>query len=354
MGFQDFTKDRGSLLSKIPAFEPPDFADPCNLPLTARKPEDQHLDEIPDQSANTNTLPFSHMNSAEWEECYKVVSQVFTGHYRQPGERQEVDRHLEVGKGDLMSSQSRWDRRQAQGSVTIDIDSTLALFTDLSVINTVLKFTVVANPAKNLTNSVHLRYKDMPLHWIPHFHIGEFGHDPNWDLFVFLPKLYRSGVKRTKNNLYNHIPEEKKALFMDEVFLPAVRKHLTPNESQHWPSSYAAEHAKSRAPGIEGRSTQKRDRGLYQLITHPLDPRHIPLVWKSCRQTLIRRREQEFDAFVGLQFFISSKGHKNRTANSLSPDPDNMETHGDDLETHAGGFAKLMNTFKEKVTAHLG
>src|SRR5205809_922460 len=110
----------------------------------------------------------------------------------------------------------------AKGQATLDIDSILAMFTDLSAINTMIKISIVSNPIKNLKQSVHLMHQGVPLHYIPHFHLGRFGHDPDFDLYIMLPKLYNKEIKRRKGNLYNHVLEEIRATFMHTCFLPAV------------------------------------------------------------------------------------------------------------------------------------
>ena len=68
--------------------------------------------------------------------------------------------------------------------MSLDIDSILALFTDLSVINTVVAISIVVNPMKNLKRSIHLIHNRILWHWIHHFHLGQFGHDLMFDLFI--------------------------------------------------------------------------------------------------------------------------------------------------------------------------
>jgi len=60
-----------------------------------------------------------------------------------------------VGKGDMMFANSRRRKEKACGEVSLDIDSILALFKDLSVINTVVAISFMANLMKNLKRSVH-------------------------------------------------------------------------------------------------------------------------------------------------------------------------------------------------------
>jgi len=120
----------------------------------------------------------------------------------------------------------------ARGEATLDVDSVLALSMDLSMINTEIAVSIVANPMKNLKKSVHLNHNETPLHLIPHFHHGHFEHDIKFDLFIFLPALYNKDLKRWKNNRFNHVSEELRAEFMDRCLLPAIKGVMTPLKDQ--------------------------------------------------------------------------------------------------------------------------
>jgi hypothetical protein len=236
---------------------------------------------------------------------------------------------LEVGKGDVMFANSKRKRDMVRGEATLDIDSILALFTDLSVIDTVIEISIISNPMKNLRKNVHIIHDGTPLHWIPHFYLGQFGHDPAFELFVFLPALYDRNLKRRKNNLFNHVDEEVRAGFMDKCLLPAIREVVTPNESQSWDFAYVVSQAKSQAIGIEGNQYKEREGGFTQ---QHLDKEDIATVWNICRRRLQRAIHQNgtLKAFRGFQFFINSKGYKHRT--------------------HTSGFSELMKVYKEKVS----
>ncbi len=136
-------------------------------------------------------------------------------------------------------------REMARGETTLDVDSVLALFTDLSMINKEIAISIIVYPTKNLKKSVHIIHNSVPLHWIPHFHLGHFGHDIKFDLFIFLPALYNKDLKRWRNNLFNHVSEELRAEFMDKCLLPVIEDVITPNEGQSWDFSYMLSHAKS-------------------------------------------------------------------------------------------------------------
>ena len=249
------------------------------------------------------------MTVEEWKDCYQTIETIFTGGDNSDDEDAiKLDRYLEVGKGDVMFANSQIRREKARGEVTFDIDSILALFTDLSVIKTVIAISIIANPIKQLKKSVHLIHNGVPLHWIPHFHIGQFGHDPMFDLFIFLPALYNKNLKRRKNNLFNFVDEKLRAEFMDKCLLPAIRQVVTPNESQSWDVSYVVSLAKSQAVGIEGIQYKYQKQSYTQRVTFDLDAENITEVWNSCNLRLRKaiRGNGTLKAFKGFQFFISS------------------------------------------------
>jgi len=307
-GMQEFIDDRYKLLQRIPQFADPDFAQIERLPFEARLPDDDD-ENIQDEWKRFSKDPLSHMTVEEWKDCYQTIETIFTGGDNSDDEDAiKLDRYLEVGKGDVMFANSQIRREKARGEVTFDIDSILALFTDLSVIKTVIAISIIANPIKQLKKSVHLIHNGVPLHWIPHFHIGQFGHDPMFDLFIFLPALYNKNLKRRKNNLFNFVDEKLRAEFMDKCLLPAIRQVVTPNESQSWDVSYVVSLAKSQAVGIEGIQYKYQKQSYTQRVTFDLDAENITEVWNSCNLRLRKaiRGNGTLKAFKGFQFFISS------------------------------------------------
>jgi hypothetical protein len=289
-------------------------------------------DGVEDEWRRFSQDPLSHMNAREWERCHEIIGHIFTGRGESDEENGiQSERYLNIGKGDMMFANSRRKREKAQGKVTLDIDSILALFMDLSAIETMLSASIVANPTKNLNRSVHLIHKGIPLHWIPHFHLGQFGHDPMFDLYMFLPSLYDKEVKRRKNNLFNHVEEKLRAEFMDECLLPAIREVINPNESQSWDFEYVVSQTKSQAVGLEGNPYKRQRESFNQQIKFDLDGKYIAAVWNKCNIRLRRamRRNGTLKMFKGFQFFVNSKGYKHRT--------------------HTEGFSELMSVYKEKV-----
>jgi hypothetical protein len=181
---RDFIDDRQELLRTIPQFAEPDFTQPERLPVKTRLPYDPE-DEVKDEWKKLSGNSFGHMTSNEWNDCHEVISRMFTGGDDSDVEdggsdvenRENVDRYFEMGQDDAMFSKSPRKRKLTRGTTTLDIDSVLALFTDLSMIKTKIVLSIVAYGHKNLRASVHISHHCIPLHWIPHFHLGRFGED---------------------------------------------------------------------------------------------------------------------------------------------------------------------------------
>ena len=211
----EFVNARNEILQQFPILAEPDFAQDDRLPAEARIYEN---DDINDNWTKRLTDSLDHMTAKEWNESWAKMKELFTGG--------DEPKHLAIGKSDITFSKSRVKQKMAKGQVTFDIDSILAMFKDLSVINTVIGISIISNPMKNLKRSVHLAHQGAPLHHIPHFHLGHFGHDPKFDLYVMLPALYDKKMKREKGNLHNHVPEDIRAEFMNTCFLPAVEEAM--------------------------------------------------------------------------------------------------------------------------------
>jgi hypothetical protein len=65
-----------------------------------------------------------------------------------------------------MFSKSPHKRKLARGQTTLDIDSVMALFTDLSMIKTKIVLSIVAYGHKNLRASAHICHHRTPIHII--------------------------------------------------------------------------------------------------------------------------------------------------------------------------------------------
>lgn len=325
ISMEGFIRRRKALLQQIPEFADPDFAQPNMLPVNARMSNDPK-DEVQDEWKELSGKPLTSMTQEEWNRCHEIIEQIFTGTNSNANNQDDDDEDsleappkLEIGKGDMMFDESELNRMLAKGKLRLDIDSVLALFTDLAMIKTVLNISIVPLPTKNLQSDVHIVHNGVPLHWIPHFHLGTFGHDPTFDLFIFLPALYDKGLKRRKNSLFNHVSEKVVAEFMNVCLLPAIKKVLDDGESQEWDFDYELSKVKSNAVGMEGHIHSSERERFRQRLYFDLDAAHIAPVWNICRRWLRRkmRRNRLLKAFRGFQFFISAKNYKYRSGTEV-------------------------------------
>jgi hypothetical protein len=305
-------REREEIFDRVPELRQPDFAQEERLPPIARFDDEPGLKDDWEKHLKDS---LSHMSREEWESAWKDIQELFTG-----GITTEVNRQLSLAKDDLSCSGHRSQRNIAKGQAIIDIDSILAMFTDLSMIQSAISFCITSNPARNLSHTVHLQHKSKPLHHIPHFYLGQFGHDPKFDLYIMLPALYDKDKKRSKRNLYNHVPEVVISQFMNSCFLPSVKKVIGSNEGQSWDFHYEVSKANSMASSKEGKIHSQRKGGFRQEILKTLDGRHVEKVWKCCEVALRREmRSGRLREFKDFQFFINAKGYKHRMRTDNMP-----------------------------------
>ena len=220
----------------------PDFAQDDRLPYEIRVNrhnekarmigEEIQLDDVKDEWRKHCRNSLDHVSNVKWDEHWDFFEDVLTEEPNRP--------NLCLWHEDDVASKSNrcYDPLFAEGEMTFDIDSILALFTDLCVINAPIQFSIMSNSVKNLQNSVHLSCKGIPLHRVPHFYLGTFGHDPHFDLFVMLPALHNSKAKRSNANLHNHVASDIRDAFMTKCLIPSVKEVFDPNERQSWQFDY--------------------------------------------------------------------------------------------------------------------
>jgi len=329
----EFVEDRLSTMESVRELGRPDFANNDRLPPRNRTYYEDEPNEydVEDLSTQLEGAPLSHMSASRWSETCEDTEKLFVGAPTSiPG--QTGLPNLEVGKDcDISTSEDAEKRAKSQGELTLDIDSILALFTDLSAIQTSINIYANSNPAKNLNSTVHLSHQNHPVHHIPQFFIGTLGDSPEYQLYMLLPRLFKKNVRRTKGNLHNHVPERVIELFMDTCFLPAVQETLPPRESQAWHFSFALVKANSKASIKEGNAYKIPGGRVGQQISYRLAKEHIPKVWKKCQRYLRTFIEQdpEYAVFKGYQFFVTGKNFK-------------------DL-LHAENWPQLMKTCRKEV-----
>jgi hypothetical protein len=190
----------------------------------------------------------------------------------------KLDRYLKIGKDDMIFANSMRRRKMTREEATMNMNNILTLFTNLSVINTKIMISIVANPIKNLKKSIHIIHNKTPLHLIPHFHLDHFEHDIKFDLFIFLPALYNKNMKRRKNNLFNHVSEELRAEFMNKYLLSTIQDILTSNKKQSWDFSYMLYQTKSNTVGLKRVQYKSERESLRQYMLFNLDNKNIETI----------------------------------------------------------------------------
>jgi hypothetical protein len=292
----EFIKLREEIFEQVPTFAEPDFAQDSRLPDEARNYKNEDME---DEWEKCLKHSLDHMTTREWD-CYSSsIRELFTG--------SKERRHLASGKSDVMFARDRGKRDMAWGHVTIDIDSILAMFKDLSVIKTVIRISIISNPSRNLKRSVHLVHQGAPLHHMPHFHLGHFGHDPKFELYVMLLILYDKTIKQERGNLHNHVLEDIRAAFMNLCFLPAAEEVIGYNDSQAWDFKYDVSKAKMMAAAREGKVYPMKLDAFHKDIYVDLDAKYINSVWRNCEWRLKTemRRGGKLRRFQGLQFLLT-------------------------------------------------
>jgi len=158
VGIESFTSERSGLLSHAHALENPEFAYDNRLPRQARlNHEDSDEDEW--ENGEIATASLTRVSPGDWKRGYQHLELMFTGgpatddegdESRPRSKRRRLNRYLDLSIRNLLDSPHHDERRRAEGDISFDIDSVLAIFSDLSAINTDVYISIDSNAAKNL------------------------------------------------------------------------------------------------------------------------------------------------------------------------------------------------------------
>jgi len=301
-GMSRFTEERvGYDLPK------PDFAQEEYLPFEARNEKDPRT---PNGCKKMRNGPFSHSSPTEWTHSADSFKRSLCGLNHQGDIRS-----FHMGAEDMTKHSQKPIRDLAHGKLTVDIDSALLLFTDLSLIQCTIDISMVWSPWKNLSSSVHITHHGVPLHRIPHLFLGRFGHDLDFDLYLFAPAAYNKGGKRKREKPANRLSETVMASFMNCCLLKAVHDCIPATHANQWPTRYEIQNAKSTAPAMEGRLYDRRGHTRHMNLTVPLVEQYIAPVWDKCLEYLmreIRQPKSPLSVLDGFQLFACSKNTKDR------------------------------------------
>ena len=70
----------------------------------------------------------------------------------------EKSKHLMINKNDIMFIKDIYKRNMIKNQVIFDINNVITIFTNLSMINMIIKISIVLNSIKNLKMSIHLTH----------------------------------------------------------------------------------------------------------------------------------------------------------------------------------------------------
>jgi len=141
-----------------------DFAlDEC-LPKEAREEE---IDDI-DRRERMLSAPLSFTSHKELSSVAQSFRRVLTGI-----DDSGMMKSFSMEVGNLMYINEKV-KRMTDGRVSVDVNSALALFTDLSMIKYTIDMSINFVPWKNLDFNVHIAHEGIPLYKVPHFFLGTF------------------------------------------------------------------------------------------------------------------------------------------------------------------------------------
>jgi hypothetical protein len=277
--------------------------------------------------------------------CTKVDKQPLS--FSLPEDRAEILKHLEVRLTGL-SNDSSTDKdgdtstpkfdlhigdkccqesslQTLNTSVSLDIDSAICLGFPLSMIKCAINLTTIPSRGRNMGSSAHVNLHGTPVHRLPHFRLGTFGNEVQFELFMMLPELH-SHVKST------YVPDAVLKAWFNEVLIPAS-KCIPHQYRSQWSSNWDQEVAKCSA-GREGKRV--RDRGRIEKEAIPDDddskeisdllhsrqmevvqvvaPEFVKNFWNGITRRLdeaIAKDHSQLKLFKGYQLFCSDKNWKN-------------------------------------------
>ena len=102
---------------------------------------------------------------------------------------------MTIDKNDIMFIRDIYKRNMIKNQVIFDINNIIIIFTNLSMINIIIKILIISNSIKNLKESIHLTHQKIFLYHISHFHLNYFKHDLKFDLYIILSMFYNKKRK---------------------------------------------------------------------------------------------------------------------------------------------------------------
>ncbi|KAH7111530.1 hypothetical protein EDB81DRAFT_829133 [Dactylonectria macrodidyma] len=180
---------------------------------------------------------------------------------------------------------------------TWDVDSIFSWASCLSI-NRGLYVSYHPPISRNISSNVHLSHHDKALHLIPHLRIGSGRQSPQFGVYVFFPGM--AHVCRTTS----YLTDDERRLWIDRLFLPAIRRSCPPDVLQHHPRSF--DDVKSKA------HSRRRElcSGIVQSnidMHHYLPQEYLEAIWRYMTEST---EDPGLVKFRGMFIVVSAKNIK--------------------------------------------
>lgn len=179
--------------------------------------------------------------------------------------------------------------------ISFDVDSFLATATCLSVLRR-LRRLFFPSCVRNIRTNLHQRFGGYNLHATPHMHLGSGLLNDQFKILAVFPFM------DWKNRVGTFPPQSICASWVDDIFMPSLRKVCPPHFTHHFPLSFAHGRSKALAQSAE---TSSKVVGRTSTRTYTVAESYLGPLWGE-----IRRRCQEFDMFRGVFLFVNAKDMK--------------------------------------------
>jgi hypothetical protein len=292
----------------------PDYSNSNVLPREAGGLYD--YDEVADNIKKQTQSPFEYTKREDW-----LTVQGYQFHQMMTGDYGDGIQRLDFGKGDLMI---RGRNREKTWRTTLfrsnDIDSGMGWLSDLGVIKSDVILYLYPISSRNFDSSLHLytniNGKNTPVHLINHFLLGQFGSisvNRSFNLYLFLPNLYRNKPKGYKGN---GVIDKLKDTFISECLIPAAREILSDFHLEQFGNSMSEVKMDVEAPMYEGQisgSVGHRLAGGDTIVPE----KKLGELWVEVRRNIERLGNPDLEDcrlfwnFKGLKYCLNGGNHEN-------------------------------------------
>jgi len=225
----------------------------------------------------------------------------------------EVSLHppiMDLSKSDLCLT----DPSRSEVNITLDVDSVLAIFHRLDVVNAEINFYVYSNIMHNLKKDVHIFYESVPIHKLRGWCLGYFvKNNMKFDIHLLLPKLSPTIGK------INYAAHKVQQFFYDRVFLKAIRDVIPKMDPQHdFPITWEQE--KYMCEAVQDNKIASGENYQRQLDqAYPVAAKYLRELWIRMNELLKEMLDSQDENdhvgakdLEGMFFFVDSKNLKKK------------------------------------------